>query len=819
MPEYLSPGVYVEEIEIGARPIEGVSTSTAGFVGMAERGPLNKPTLVTSFAEYQRTFGGYLSEKDYAGCRFLPYAVEGFFANGGKRAYITRVALDEQAAKILNKPASAAKISNGFLPNICGNNTSLAADVGAKRITLKLQVDITKDLAIDDVLLLKGTFSEYLIYRGSAKALNLGSMLKSSCKSGDEIKKIDISDEFKIKEDLKKEATEIALEKAANFAKDDKLIFITVIGSEVVTSEVVTITEDNQNNTEAKVSPLKNDYSKANTKIYKSKLPLASEKLISDVRADRDIIPIISNDLKFNKDDLIEINEDYFIIQSVDSERIILLGNELAYDHKKGDDLKQLIQAITVQASSMGSWGNQIKIEVKDDSLSRAKLKENANVGESFMVVDTVVGIEAGSVLKLPVDTPKYVSVAGVVKAANENKILLKTPLSDALSKDKEISTAEFSLTVRYDRYEESFKGLSLDEEHSRFIKKAVPDGVSSFVFFDKVKIDSPDATKKVLMPTAGKEWTLSGGQDGVPASADEKETNTVYIGRDSVEPKERNGLYALQNIDEISIVAIPGITSQAVAIKLIEHCELMKDRFAVLDSKKGASLDEIQKQRNLYDSRYAALYYPWISVFDPLANQSDVPPSGHICGIYARSDTERGVHKAPANEVVRGAMDLEEAEGGFRRIINKGQQDILNPKGINCIRAFPGRGIRVWGARTISSDSLWKYINVRRLFLFIEESIDEGTQWVVFEPNDEKLWARVKQTINQFLTRVWKDGALMGATQDDAFFVRCDRTTMTQDEIDNGKLIVLIGVAPVKPAEFVIFRIAQVAKGSQIAG
>ncbi|MDH4100239.1 MAG: phage tail sheath subtilisin-like domain-containing protein, partial [Nitrospirota bacterium] len=174
------------------------------------------------------------------------------------------------------------------------------------------------------------------------------------------------------------------------------------------------------------------------------------------------------------------------------------------------------------------------------------------------------------------------------------------------------------------------------------------------------------------------------------------------------------------------------------------------------------------------------------------------------------RSDQERGVHKAPANETVRGAIDLE-----FN--ITKGEQDILNPRHINCIRTFPGRGILVWGARTMVLDALWKYVNVRRLFIYLEESIDEGTQWVVFEPNDEKLWARVKQSITEFLTRVWKDGALMGKTVEEAFFVKCDRTTMTQDDIDNGRLICVIGVAPVKPAEFVIFRIAQWTGGAKV--
>jgi phage tail sheath protein FI len=200
------------------------------------------------------------------------------------------------------------------------------------------------------------------------------------------------------------------------------------------------------------------------------------------------------------------------------------------------------------------------------------------------------------------------------------------------------------------------------------------------------------------------------------------------------------------------------------------------------------------------------------VKVFDPVTElPKSIPPGGHIAGIYARTDQERGVHKAPANEVVRGATDVD-------ILVTKGDQDILNPKGVNAIRVFPGRGIRVWGARNMILDPLWKYINVRRLFIFLEESIDEGTQSFVFEPNDEKLWDRVRQTITQFLTRVWRDGALMGTTPEQAFFVKVDRTTMTQDDIDNGRLIVLIGVAPVKPAEFVIFRIAQTRGGAEVA-
>jgi len=283
------------------------------------------------------------------------------------------------------------------------------------------------------------------------------------------------------------------------------------------------------------------------------------------------------------------------------------------------------------------------------------------------------------------------------------------------------------------------------------------------------------------------------------------------YERTDTDSPGERKGLTGFGAIDDISIIYSPNPSPiSGLTGALITHCERLKDRFAIIDAAKALANVTNITPRSDNDTKYGAFYYPWIKVIDPEAGvRRLIPPGGHVAGIYARSDTERGVHKAPANEVVRGAVDLE-----FQ--ITKGEHDVLNPKGVNVIRAFPGRGIRVWGARGLSSDPLWKYVNVRRLFIFLEKSIERGTQWVVFEPNDPKLWARVRATITGFLTTVWRDGALFGRTPEEAFFVKCDETTMTPDDIDNGKLIVIIGVAPVKPAEFVIFRIAQWRSGSE---
>jgi phage tail sheath protein FI len=302
--------------------------------------------------------------------------------------------------------------------------------------------------------------------------------------------------------------------------------------------------------------------------------------------------------------------------------------------------------------------------------------------------------------------------------------------------------------------------------------------------------------------------WYLGGGSDGLGGIG-----AGTYIGEDAANADERTGLFALLNASRVSIAAVPGRSDPEVQLALINHCESARYRFGVLDSTERASLDDVQRQRSLLDSKYAALYYPWIRIFDPnTGTRVYAPPSGHVAGLFARNDNELGVHHAPANAVLRQVLDLQFTVG-------KGQQDILNPLGINAIRAFPGRGIRVWGARTISSDAPWRYVNVRRLFIFLEQSIDESTQYVVFEPNDLPLWNRLKASVSAFLTTVWRSGALQGATEAEAFFVKCGLgETMVQADIDAGRVIILVGVAPVKPAEFVIFRIGQKVGGSELA-
>lgn len=276
------------------------------------------------------------------------------------------------------------------------------------------------------------------------------------------------------------------------------------------------------------------------------------------------------------------------------------------------------------------------------------------------------------------------------------------------------------------------------------------------------------------------------------------------------------DALAILSGLEDISIVAAPGASAfsdaQAIQNELIAHAEKRRAyRIAVLDSAANQTPGDMRVARGKIDSKYAALYYPWVVVSNPLARpgRDDIPkeiampPSGFVAGIYARNDVQRGVYKAPANEVVTGALR-------FESDVNFAQQELLNPLGVNCLRYLSGRGYRLWGARLASSDPEWKYVSDRRYFNYLEASIDRGTQWAVFEPNGERLWANIRQTISDFLYNEWKNGALLGTSTDQAFFVRCDRSTMTQNDLDNGRLVCLIGVAIIKPAEFVIFRIGQ---------
>jgi uncharacterized protein len=353
----------------------------------------------------------------------------------------------------------------------------------------------------------------------------------------------------------------------------------------------------------------------------------------------------------------------------------------------------------------------------------------------------------------------------------------------------------------------EEYEGLTLKKGRTNIATKV--NAQSKLIKIEDTGASLPEAQRA---PAAGT-YTLS-----TPSVAPEK----VEAGDFEGDVARRKGMGGLAAVDEITMVCMPDIMTLAgegddvqvrdLQGKMIAHCELAGDRMAIIDAPPDLLPQEVLEWRMNtagYDSKFAALYYPWLEVMNPLTNQPMlVPPSGHVAGIWCRTDSTRGVHKAPANEVALGVNGL-----AFQ--VTHAEQGGLNKVGINCIRSFPGRGIRVWGARTLSSDPEWRYINVRRLFNYIAESIMEGTQWSVFEPNDERLWMQLRISASNFLLRTWREGALFGATPEQAFFVKCDAETNPPEVIEAGQVICEIGIAPVKPAEFVVFRLSQYTAGA----
>ena len=570
MAEYLAPGVYVEEFDSGVKAMEGVGTSTAGFIGLAEMGPtVGRPVLLTSFAEYQRRFGGYLTELEFGGYRFLPNAVEQFFINGGGSCYVMRVAPENAASAC--SPEGPVMIT--------------AANCGAWANTM--QVFFTRAVR----------------------------------------------------------------------AKTQILEVLPGIGG----------------------------------KQYRLKNPAG-----------------------FRAGDVVALNS----------------GDAPVY------------QKITSMNGPLATFAADLPDGAVDTALVPTKILEACGI----------------------------------------------------------------NMLIRCGGQEESYAGCSLNPGAPDYLADAMKK--SALAKMTLKLEDTPDDLLTLLGAEADAEELrveLSGGLNGTMDAVNAG----VFNGKDGG-PGKRTGIEAFQEITDVSIMAVPGITDANVQAKLIAHCENLGSRFAVLDAPMDStSVNELNTHRSAYDSSYAALYAPWIQAYDPLLKRPTfLPPSGSMCGVYARTDVDRGVFKAPANEIVKGCT-------GLYVNYNEAEQGKLNPNGINLIRAIPGQGIRVWGARTCSSDGNWKYVNVRRLFIFLEESIRRNTGWVVFEPNDQALWSRVEGTISLFLEGQRRNGALAGATPEQAYYVNIGHNTMTQDDILNGRLICEIGVAPVRPAEFVVFRITQITQSA----
>ncbi|HEY4943553.1 MAG TPA: phage tail sheath C-terminal domain-containing protein [Rhizomicrobium sp.] len=1036
MPEYLAPSVYVEEVDTGSKPIEGVSTSTAGMIGVTERGPVDVPILVTSAGEYQRWFGQYLDLDDFGDHCYLPHAVDGFFTNGGKRLYVARI-LDTDAAAfatttlfreepatdaaILLAPAApgqmvvttaftgtapavndwvrigsggncqyrrvaaAAIAATNFValrqPLRFGHSTgvtinqysaasptatvlSTAAPVGASSITCVGAGPI----AATDLLAIGTGASEELAQivgagsTGSGNAtvwtLTLQSPLHTAHASGGLVRSYSSGTPgtTTAATALQPGATVLLVVSNATFMTADDIVVIA--DSDPTRIEMARI---GQLTSVSLGAPAYQDYGANSRFDHVTFTPAASSLSLTAPVSSGAVSLTVTSRTGLAVGDLLGIGGpadptvEYIVIRDLPNSGVspdpgrIILEAPLRFAHGGATAASLLILAaqpapaisnsgivtlaaaegagslivsgawtgtdfigvstadggqfyhrvtlataltgsqnpvmfdftsplarpadagapvvtrnplIEVRALDQGSWGNRLRIAAAAESspLARTRIRSGTGIVDSTHIrLDSPAGIEPGTILSLadaqgiPFDNPfKVLSM----DRQNDYLITLAAALPNAAANGTAVVSLEFRLDVYLLRQpdpalpsrnaqvlnSETFRSLSLDPRHSRYIHHVIgttwtpspaftdddgtplrlvdnrSEGGSQYI---RVHDDGDSTAQQSIrlgpeflidvLPDGRRlpaRLPLTDGDDQIGAIGDD-----TYIGDDAVEPRDRTGLNTLRNVETISIVAVPGRTSAAMQGALVNHCELMRYRFAVLDAQRppADSLVDVQTQRQQFDTKYAALYHPWLFIPDPYplnhAAPADfaVPPSGHVIGVYARTDVERGVHKAPANEVVRGIT-------GLARLLNKEQQDILNPYpvNINVIRDFRtnNRGIRLFGGRVITSDSDWKYVNVRRLLIFIEASIDQGLQWVVFEPNAEPLWARVRRSVSNFLTQTWRNGALEGTKPEEAFFVKCDRTTMTQTDIDQGRLICLVGVAPVKPAEFVIMRI-----------
>lgn len=455
---------------------------------------------------------------------------------------------------------------------------------------------------------------------------------------------------------------------------------------------------------------------------------------------------------------------------------------------------KKEMGLLTVEAANEGKWGNRIQVSLS--TAERRKMQLIAESGTGY-VAKSVEGFREGDLVEVNGEYNRIVTIY-------DNTVTFEAAFTgDVVDKGIIPKTVLYLVTVdvsvRYNDEVENYGELSFNTAAPNYIASQL--SKSELV---KVSVGQLEKLGNPVEAVFGEGiqrgmLTLEGGFDGTM----DKVTPLTFIGVDEG-PGKRTGIQSFLENSTVSMMAIPGITDPEVIVSLTAHCENLKSRVAVFDMPKDMyKTKDLIEYRGIIDSSYAAMYHPWIQVFDRSSNKSDfVPPSGAVMGIYSRTDINRGVHKAPANEIVFCT--------GLKVNYTKAEQDILNPEGINLIRAIPGQGIRVWGARTASSNTAFKYVNVRRLFIYVEESIKANTNWVVFEPNDATLWQRVSLTISSFLDSMWRTGMLAGASPSEGYFVEIGPSTMSRDDIMNGRLICNIGIAPSRPAEFVIFRVTQ---------
>jgi phage tail sheath protein FI len=839
MPEYLSPGTYIEELPPQLRAIEGVSTSTAGFVGVTQRGPAPgfvlpfdpqpagpnnmvvalapdpTPVLVTSFADFTRQFGNPLQLPDPTNNSYLGYAVQAFFANGGLRAYIARVipttatyggfglsqgAVFPLAASVPVAPAVSTDtltftalrgIANGqslsFFHKdgspVLNGATPLSATVlsyTSATSQIKFTAAITVPLKAGDVYAAPtgGTLASGPFFW--ARNPGQWSSLVSAQVTPTRRRTVAISGV--------PTTTEIQVASTSGFyvgaiveIDTGAQQFYVVVSSIAAGSLVLT-------------QPLGVAVNPAATFTPTARITEIDITLMDASGA----VPVTEtfSGLTWNPDAAVSVRfRHYSTVINAQSSLVYVqppgVGTINGNPFGGSEDATLASQPTTFNGLAV--------------SITSATNATNSIEGALTSVSEAVASLEADLTgLAAALSGSGTVAGSPFLATANTDLNALNTAVVAAAAVPVPRSGPGAGLGAAIAPVNVQATAVSTAAATALIALNNNPVDPTGALATAQGAIPGNITTMNATITTATTAATSVAngvviGDDG----GDAQETD--YIGVDNG-PGHRSGIQALQDADDISIIAAPGQTDQSIQNELINQCELLKYRFAVLDGEQvpagDGSVNAILAHRDNYDSSYAAYYSPWFKITQ---NNQDLylPPSGHIVGIYAGTDNERGVWKAPANVVVQNIT-------GLKFYLTKGEQDILNPAGVNVTRRFTATGTRVWGARTISSDSSLKYINVRRTLIFLEDSIDQGTQWVVFEPNTPDTWDRLTDSITAFLTTQWRNGALFGLKVEDSFFVRCDETTMTADDIQNGRLICQIGVAIVRPAEFVIFRIEQ---------
>jgi len=787
MPDYRTPGVFIEEVP-ATGPIAGVGTSTAAFVGPALGGPINVPTKVTNWTQYKNTFGEYLATEPL----YLPYAVRGFFENGGTVAYVVRVGTAVRASRDLDDQGSAGRgtalrveaktegeegntiqveVKNASLVGAGGTTTvskALAPIASAALSSIKLQnaADAARFRPFDMVTI-DGSSELARVSQVLGDVLVLESNLTARY---DNTKFVRIAD-------LTGARNTFRLEDSSG-VRPGGMVRLAQAGG-TLEDRVVTAVNDHF-------------------------ITLSEPALAAGFRlgpADPDVsVTVLYNAI---------VARARAAVASASGRSIKLKNADEAAQFRPFD-------TITIEDSDERSQIERIRgdelvlmtdLAATHDQASFVRIANLIATQKTFRIQNTS-GIGPGSVIHLAQEGTKEDRIVDAM--AGDFVTLAGSGLANGYSLDQDdpnviVTTLEFSLFVTrpgVPPLSESFLNLSMDRRHSRYFGRVVKSAAINLTLPRAPSVQPPPGNRPAeLAPTK-----LTGGANDA----------LDRIGLNDYQA----ALAELERVDDVNLVCAPGRTDAGVQAALVAHCERMLDRFALLDSEpslppRGPG-SVIEQRAKVTSARgYAALYYPWIWVYDPSSPTGDetllVPPSGHLAGIYARSDSQRGVHKAPANEFITGALDLE-------RLLNDTEQGELNIEGINALRVFPGQRPKVWGARTTApkEETPWRYVNVRRLFLFVEESIQEGIRWAVFEPNDRTLWKKLERTLTEFLTRVWRSGSLFGKTAGEAFYVKIDDELNPEPVRALGQIIIEVGIAPVRPAEFVIVRIAMWDGGSQ---